>query len=349
MAWLRRQPRDLMVAVLTMVIIALLTSISTLQVVRASAAEAPVAPTTTAEPAHIYVRDEAGVVREYVLVDVGPAEGNAQSYTVLTTNDTPVWTVECRSGVPGENARLLSTKMTVSPDQLVERDGELYYVPAQTLEASDATYQCVQGEICVNPSGGMVEAYYVPEGYVPAGDYSITLRFMNIAAPDGAPIEEHSCVIAASLADDGIDQTIAVPTSLQDGAYVLVPGQLYDESGVEGCMDLDHNYYAPERVYTIYYRDVSDAEHLNTVITRIDTVYDVDQAAAGASLGQTIMDEANPLAAPGTNASAGTSAAKATMLGGLIAGLSVGGCALFVYFLFKKRREDRDWEDESEI
>ena len=334
-----------MVAVLTMAIIVLLAAISTWEVVQASAAEVP-----DVEPAHIYVRDEAGVVHEYALIDIASPEGNGQSITVLNTASAePVWTVECRSGVAGENAKLLSTKMSVSSDQLVERDGELYYVPAQTLEASGASYQCVQSEICVNPSGGMVEAYYVPEGYVPTGDYNIALRFMNIADPDGAPIEEYSCVIAASLADDGIDQTISVPTSLQSGAYVLVPGQLYDESGVEGCMDLDHNYYAPERVYTIYYRDVNDAEHVNTVITRIDTVCDVDQAVPSADGGQTIIDEANPLAAPGMSAAAGTSAMKATMLGGLIAGLSVGGCALFVYFLFKKRREDRDWEDESEI
>ena len=302
-----------------------------------------------AQPTHVYTQDASGVVKEYSLIDAAPTQGGTKSYTLSSTaNANPVWTVECRSGVASENAKLLDAKASVAPDQLVERGGELYYVPAKTVESQGVEYQSVQDEIRVNPSGGVVEAYYVPADYELTGDYGLTLRYVNIATPDEAPIEEHSYVVSAVQASAGLNQTFAIPTSIKDGAYVLVPGQLYEQSATEGCMDLDHSYFAPERSYTIYYRDINDVAHQNTVITRIDTVFAKDVIAAVANTEATIADEANPLAAP-SHATGAASIAKSTMLGSLIAGLTVGGCSMFVYIIYKKRTEDRDYRSDSYI
>ena len=341
MARVQRHMKNLVALVVAMVASALLTFLSSSDISLASV--------YAAQPTHIYTQDESGVVKEYVLVEAAPTQGGTKSYTVCrSTNANPVWTIECRSGVADENAKLLDAKESVTSDQLVERDGDLYYAPAQTLDVSGVTYQSVQDSIRVNPSGGVVEAYYVPAGYELTGDYGLTIRYANIATPDGAPIEEHSYIVSAAQASTGANQAIAIPTSIKDGAYVLVPGQLYEQSATAGCMDLDHNYFAPERSYTIYYRDINDAAHQNTVITRIDTVFAAGSIEAATNAETTIEDEANPLAAPG-QATATASTAKSTMFGSLIAGLTVGGCSMFVYFIYKKRTEDKDFGNDSYI
>jgi hypothetical protein len=62
------------------------------------------------------------------------------------------------------------------------------------------------------------------------------------------------------------DQTFVSPENLTVGSnsYVRLDGQ---ETGIR------HGYYGPSRTYTVYYRDVNDNLHKDTVISRIRVEY----------------------------------------------------------------------------
>ena len=58
----------------------------------------------------------------------------------------------------------------------------------------------------------------------------------------------------------GESYTLEIPEtySLDDTEYVVLAGQ--------GSV-IEHNYYSPQRNYTVYYRDVNDLQNVDTVVT----------------------------------------------------------------------------------
>lgn len=293
---------------------------------------------------HVFAQDGDGVMRVFSVLEGSDTNGTTEVVAHLDGQHDPAWVAEMRSGMEGDGGRLLASKIMNDASELVSHDDRLFYVPTETVEADGTTYHRVQEEIEVSENGGAIEAYYVADGYEPKGDYEVALQFADIA--DGSSIGVQNESVSLATAKQGIDEVIDVPTSLQDGAYVLVPGQLFGMTN-EGAAALFHSYYAPNRAYTIYYRKADDANYADAVITRIKAVYSDTHPAAD---GEPIIDEANPLAAPAQagsvdalNPRLGLLHMKSTMFGALIGGLLMLGVMLFAYLVRKKKEED--WDD----
>ena len=285
----------------------------------------------------IYAQDGNGVTREYMVLEGDPSSYSATvvSYGGEQSNG-PTWVIEARSGMPEEGGRLLSSQTLRNAGELTAHEDGLYYMPAQTIDVDGVSYHCAQKEILVNPSGGVAEAYYVADGYEPTEDYDVTLQFVDMA--DGTSIGSQTATVSLARAQKGADEAIAVPATLNDGAYVLIPGQFFAQTTAGDAL-LQHNYYAPDRTYTIYYRKASDESLADAVIAKINTVYSQPKGAS-----EVIADEANPLAAPGLNGQdshLGALSVKSTLFGGIMAGLFAVGGALFFFLTRKKREEDR--------
>lgn len=297
---------------------------------------------------HVYAQDGDGIMRVFTVLEGSGTDGSAEVVAYLDGPHDPVWVVEMRSGMADEGGKLLDSKIVNDTSELVSRDGRLFYMPAETIEADGTTYHRVQEEIEVSENGGAIEAYYVVDGYELTGDYEVALQFVDIA--DGASIGTQNESVSLESAKQGVDEVIGVPTSLQDGAYVLVPGQFFDLTN-EGAAALFHNYYAPDRAYTIYYRKADDVDYADAVITRIKTVRSASHLAVG---GESIVDETNPLAAPfmardvdAPSPRLGSLQMKSTMFGGILGGLLVLGIVLFVYLIGRKKEEDgEDFADD---
>lgn len=102
--------------------------------------------------------------------------------------------------------------------------------------------------------------YYVPEDYVPAEAYDITVQYMNIAnsqilRSDTIKIDPESNDYVSILGEE----TFAVG----DDTYVRLAGQ---ETAIR------HAPFSPARTYTIYYRDANDQLSSNITIRRTQIV-----------------------------------------------------------------------------
>lgn len=296
---------------------------------------APVsAYTSPTQPMHAYASEEGGVLREYTLADANYSQG----YSFLSAGQEQTddgLTLECRSGVAGDHARLLQKVRTIGEDELIEKDGSCYVEPSETLDVLGETYRRTLSRVRVTSTSKVVVAFYVPQDYVPEEDYKLQLRFVDITKPDDAPVDQQLVTMKAAQAKKGHRQRISVPTSIKDGSYVLVPGQLSDKGTKEGTMALWQSYYAPERSYTIYYRPIGDAVYANTVVKRIDTIYGSSSSSLREQVKDSIDEHADQV--PVEN-----STLKATLFGAMLSAAFVGGCSLFVYLVHRKHMEDRD-------
>ena len=269
------------------------------------------------------------------------AEGSWQYQVSDQAQGSKAWTVECRSGVAGEGGKLLRPAYSLSALQTTLVDGVRCYTPVAEIVSGGQTYHCVQDRVTLSQGGGNLTVYYVPEGYALTEDYTVTIRYVNIANPDGAPIESFDHVVPASKAATQPEDTILIPGSIKEGAYVLVPGQLFDVALREGYLSFCHSCYAPERTYTFYYRAINDVAHANTVLERVGTLPATWNDEQGT---QELLDEATPLAAPTTASVHSVSSAKSIAFGGLLGCIMASGVTLFAFFAYKKELEDREGE-----
>ena len=270
----------------------------------------------------------------------GSSEGSSWQYQVGHDAHAPLmWTVECRSGVAGEDGKLLRPAYSLTVQQTETGDGVRWYVPAAEINFEGQAYACVQDRVMVPSGGGVLPIYYVPAGYELTEDYKITIRYMDIADPDGAPIETFTHAVPASTAAAQPDDVISIPGSIRDGAFVLVPGQLFDVGEREGYLSFRHSCYAPERTYTFYYRAIDDVAHANTVLERADAL----PAPQGSALTAQMQDGESPLeAAEGKGQGLAGANFRLIAFGGLLGSIMALGITLFAFFGYKKGVEDRE-------
>ncbi len=102
--------------------------------------------------------------------------------------------------------------------------------------------------------------YYVPEGFVPAEAYDVTVQYMDIAT--SAVLRTETVNVAPDMTEY---LTLNGPETFSEGGndYVRLAGQ---ENGIR------HGYYTPARTYTVYYRDVNDVINADTVIRRTQII-----------------------------------------------------------------------------
>lgn len=208
--------------------------------------------------------------------------------------------------------------------------------------------------------------YYVPESYVPGNAYGVTVQYVNIA--NGSVLRTETEMI-----DPEITNWVEITgprTFMQDGEeYVRLAGQ---DTAIR------HAFLSPNRVYTIYYRNVNDTINANTIIDRVQIIQTtlpgtgggltaaptaVDDAGdgpavdAGVGAGDgtvVINDDDNPLAnLDGQSTTDERTIAEnenplysgSGLNGFAVAGLAIGAIALIgivVYFLLRRRKKAND-------
>lgn len=133
--------------------------------------------------------------------------------------------------------------------------------------------------------------YYVPEDYVPAAAYDITVQYMNIA---NSQILRSETITVDPASNDYVNILGEETFAVGDDTYVRLAGQ---ETAIR------HAPFSPARTYTIYYRDVNDQLSSNITIRRTQIVETERPAATPA---QTL--NAAPVATTVVNAPAGETA-----------------------------------------
>ena len=149
--------------------------------------------------------------------------------------------------------------------------------------------------------------YYVPEDYVPAEAYDITVQYMNIA---NSQILRSETITVDPASNDYVnilgEETFAVGSD----TYVRLAGQ---ETAIR------HAPFSPARTYTIYYRDVNDELSANITIRHTQIV---ETERPSATPAQTL--NAAPVATTIVNAPAGEAAEGGDDAGGADAAAPTG-------------------------
>ena len=149
--------------------------------------------------------------------------------------------------------------------------------------------------------------YYVPEDYMPAAAYDITVQYMNIA---NSQILRSETITVDPASNDYVnilgEETVAVGSD----TYVRLAGQ---ETAIR------HAPFSPARTYTIYYRDVNDELSANITIRRTQIV---ETERPSATPAQTL--NAAPVTTTIVNAPAGEAAEGGDDAGGADAAAPTG-------------------------
>lgn len=203
-----------------------------------------------------------------VVLEPGQASGERNIdlvYEPVPDTAERTWTVVLVNGSvspddPGREIRrvtyrgLPGTTATHPTDAAVEVDGKTL-VP---VAFSEASYDHVFGG-----ADNQVEQviYYVPDGWVAPEDYEVKVNYVDIATNGIISSETYTSSATARR-----DLEIGTPETLDaDGReYVRLAGQE---------LPIRHSYYAHNRAYNVYYRDVNDDLHSKVVIRTVRTEY----------------------------------------------------------------------------
>lgn len=139
--------------------------------------------------------------------------------------------------------------------------------------------------------------YYVPEDYVPAAAYDITVQYMNIA---NSQILRSDTIKIDPESNDYVNILGEETFAVGDDTYVRLAGQ---ETAIR------HAPFSPARTYTIYYRDVNDQLSSNITIRRTQIVE--TERPTAAELPAPVLNAApvTTVAAPGAGADGDDAAA----------------------------------------
>ena len=136
--------------------------------------------------------------------------------------------------------------------------------------------------------------YYVPEGYVPGPAYGVTVQYMNIAT--GQVIRTEIEMIDPEITN--FVEITGPQTFTQDGnEYVRLAGQ---DTAIR------HAFLSPNRVYTIYYRNVNDTINANTVIDRVQIIQTTQPGTGGGLTAAPVAVDGDPGVDAGVGAGDGT-------------------------------------------
>ena len=305
---------------------------------------------TYAPPAYIYIKS-GDVVEYWALVTDASQSATLDENGAITLTPTKdstdqtidiaykkmdesfdaVWTVICVDATKGTNeAGYVLRKETF---HVASPDGEQKFdVPQEInglvpITGTEASYKYTY-----DPSNliSNMTIYYGVEGEDPTDSYDVRVNYVNVA--NNVTLRTQSYTITPDYVTERRYLNIPVDNTFVSGGnnYIRLSGQ---------TAQIDHNYYnydvvggKKQKVYTIWYRDVNDDLHDNTVITTYNTVYDdvfVDRGvttttttAGTAAAGTAAGGAAAGGAAAGGAAAAGT--ATLTDNGGLT-GITTGG------------------------
>lgn len=231
---------------------------------------------TYTAPTNIYVKD-GSVVKEYQIQNSedavlhlapGDAEGEMTYnivYEPVADDAERTWTVVLENGsvAPNEADRVLDritytgatgTKVTHATKKKITV-GDQTYVPVSSAKKKyKHTFSAAN-------MGVEQVIYYVPEGYTASEAYDVTVKYINIATNE--EIDTATYTATPSMRED---LQIDTPEAFSKGGveWVRLTGQ---ESAIR------HSFYSYAREYAIYYRDVNDNLHKDTVIRTVRVVY----------------------------------------------------------------------------
>ena len=280
-------------------------------------------------PTKLYL-NESGTVKEYTLAAANESlnaqgvlelhPGMADSATTFNIVYAPVdenaeryWTVVLENGsVSPKDAGRVINRVTYkgkpgdsavhTTEAKIQVDG-VDYVPTASAEAS---YSHTFGVADMDVEQTI---YYVPDGYVAPEAYDITVKYVNIA--NNEVIDTRTLTASPSMrADLEVDS----PESFTAGGieWIRLAGQE---------QPIRHGFYSPAREYVVYYRDVNDDLHANTVIRTLRVVY-VDEQGNTVTRPTTVID--NGTTDNGTVVGGTTTTTTTTTGGAATAGTAAG-------------------------
>ncbi|MFR6574464.1 MAG: hypothetical protein ACLUQL_13550 [Faecalibacillus intestinalis] len=101
--------------------------------------------------------------------------------------------------------------------------------------------------------------YYNPKGYTAPKSYIVEVQYKNIATDETIASQK----IEINKKDEDTTIDIVKELTVNQQQYVLVNGQ---------SITINHSFYSPRRIYTIYYRNVNDPINVDTEIIREEVI-----------------------------------------------------------------------------
>lgn len=150
-------------------------------------------------------------------------------------------------------------QLEVQPGQSVE-----YQVEKEYKDSDGNVYTVDQGMSQVlkhsyGESEHVSYVYYNPKGYVAPKSYTVEVQYKNIATDETIASQK----IEINKKDEDTTIDIVKELTVNQQQYVLVNGQ---------SITINHSFYSPRRIYTIYYRNVNDPINVDTEIIREEVI-----------------------------------------------------------------------------
>lgn len=278
-------------------------------------------------PSLIYVTDKSGKVQEYSLKSENPSlnsqgvlelqpdgktEGTVEYnivYEPVAENAERTWTVVLVNGsaapkdanrefgritykgAPGKTVKFNPTDANNS--ELTSKVNLTDYEPAAS-SANEISHTFGVADMDVEQT-----VYYVPNGFVAPEAYDITVKYVNVA---------NNQVIST--------ETYTASPSMRSDLEIKSPAE-FSQSGVDWVKlggqesPIRHSFYDAAREYVVYYRDVNDDQHINTVIRTVRVVYVDEQGNTVTRPTTIVVNGTNETGDAGTGAAAATTDAAA--------------------------------------
>lgn len=189
------------------------------------------------------VHDTAGDIRQYVI-----------KYRTYDQKSPYLWSIRMVDAVSG---KILSTVQTE-----IEAEGSAAYEAESIIKTEGKNYILDAGmqKQYTHQYGDnrILNIYYNEEGKDVAASYALNVRYKSVST-DEVLFEAKQEVTPET------DAVIASPGEYEANSknYVRLAGQ---EDQVT------HNFYNPQRNYTVYYRDVNDLQNVDTVVTQEEII-----------------------------------------------------------------------------
>lgn len=150
-------------------------------------------------------------------------------------------------------------QLEVQPDQSVE-----YQVEKEYKDSDGNVYTVDQGMSQVlkhsyGESEHVSYVYYNPKGYTAPKNYTVEVQYKNIVTDETIASQK----IEINKKDEDTTIDIVKELTVNQQQYVLVNGQ---------SITINHSFYSPRRIYTIYYRNVNDPINVDTEIIREEVI-----------------------------------------------------------------------------
>lgn len=188
-------------------------------------------------------------------------DGTVRSYDVyydLFDSASPyTWTIKLVDSVSG--ALLGQEQIQIGVDETVR------YVPQVTVSSGSSNY-ILDSSMATSyernysdTSSRILYIYYNEEGSVVEGTQTINITFRNVS--DNTVLYTETATVAA-----GENYNLDTPESytVNGKEFVRLAGQ---------SDSIEHNYYSPQRSYTVYYRDINDLQNVDTVVNVEEVIY----------------------------------------------------------------------------